>query len=260
MDEAQRRVESIVRGLITLSSRLPSRDIERIVESIASEEHLDLAVAYSAAASRLASRWLRWEWLCKERGVEETCSEVEEEVSRHGEGLGVVTYFNVEFKSIIVRMYRDLSPGVAVPRWVLMYAVRLEIPLVTILGGLSRAEQAARLPAFASALLYLDAVARGLYDFYNERGAQVASATAAYLYWEVLRPCTVFADAAARVLAAHRAYEVWRRVREETRERGEPPPPRRSIEEACSIFSRELLRQLSERRRRSEAAGGEGPS
>jgi hypothetical protein len=204
----------------------------------------DLAVVYLATASRAMSEWLRWESRCKDRlGYEEAyCRRVEREVSSGDEGLGVVSYFNTELKKIIVRIVRDFSPGIGVPPWVVYYSLfRLRDPVTLHLAKLGPEEQLVRAPLYAGLVRLLDAVAAGLEEHYREKRSEIAATTGAYIYWELVRPVSVFADAFEEVVSVEPPSAATS-LREEARSTGIVTGLRAMLEKVHEHYLRALAR------------------
>ncbi|KSW11296.1 hypothetical protein CF15_00005, partial [Pyrodictium occultum] len=105
-----------LRGFIRELAGLPAGQFAEVVKALEEPGTLDLAVLYAASVPRITSLWLIWEDYCRGRGSgRRVCREVQSIVEGAGPGMGVVTFFNREVKSLIVKSFNDLSPGILVP-------------------------------------------------------------------------------------------------------------------------------------------------
>jgi len=136
-----------IKGFIEDIAGLPSDQFMHIIQAIQERDVADLATLYMVAVARLSSLWLIWEDYCREKRDEPVCGEIRSMVEHAGRDMGVVTFFNGEIKSLIVKLFYDLSPGILVPGWVFAYSARIGKPIAQKLRELDMAEQAAPCPA-----------------------------------------------------------------------------------------------------------------
>jgi len=220
VDEVEARLVSRVTERLNklLNSGLGATDY--LLEAV----DVEVAVVYAALTLRVAEEWLRWEAACKDHVLrlgEAYCGEVERSASSGDPGQGVVSYFNTELKRMLIRIVRDFAPFPELPPWVVFYSTfRLREPVVVHLARLGPGEQLLRVPAFAAITAVLDAAVSGLEEHYKEKRADIASTTATYIYWELVRPLALFADAVERLTDARRASSLRARIKETTRRRG----------------------------------------
>ncbi len=208
---------------------------------------IDLAVAYSASLLRVLEEWLRWEATCKDRRLPERsgyCSEVERRVSSGDRTVGVVSYFNTELKRMLVRLVRDFAPLPELPSWVIFYSTfQLREPVVLHLAKLGPGEQLLRAPAYAAVISLLDSAARGVEEHYVGLDAPIAATTASYIYWELVKPLSVYVDAYERVTGIE-AHGLREKVRQETREKGQLRGARLYLEALYRLYARGLMRAI----------------
>lgn len=175
-------------------------------------QELDLAALYARALSSVVETWLEWSALCSggRRGGE-LCRRLEEEARRSSQLMGVVTYLNTRLKTLLVKFFEDFSPGVEVPRQVVVYAVRAGYGLMERLASLSLEDQLERLPYFASVA---DVVLENyLAARMRHRGSPVAEATADYIGGEVLEPAFAPARRLAEALGVRSSGGLRERYR-----------------------------------------------
>jgi len=201
LEEQRVLADSVQRALYQLvqeAASLSSQDFARLLHVLDTLD-ADIAAPYVALVTGSMEKWLEWERACKDgQGPRSVCIEVERMVRDQEPGIGVVSFFNSRVKTGIVRIYGDLSPGIAVPRWILYYtAFVLRESIVMRLRGLGLVEQVARIPVFIAAMKLVESRARGLLERY--RGG-VAGATASYLYGEVVGPAAMPALAMEKAL------------------------------------------------------------
>lgn len=244
MEEAWALMDSVQRALHQLlreAARLPAPEFDRLLDALYTLE-ADIAAPYVAVIAGSMEKWLEWEHACKDgQGPRSVCREVERLVRDQEPGMGVVSFFNSRVKTGIVRIYGDLSPGIAVPRWILYYtAFVLREPIVAKLRGLDLVEQVRRVPLFTAAMRLVESHARRLLQRY--RGG-VAGATASYLYGEVIEP------AARPALAIENAL-------------GATPGPALlsarlvdAVDKLATLYRDALLRRLLIARKEAEEAG-----
>lgn len=244
-----------IKNLLEDIAKLPNEQFTRVVQAVQERDVLDLAVVYTAAVTRLSSLWLIWEDYCRESVSKPICAEIKEIVEHAGRGMGVVTFFNGEIKTLVVKLFHDLSPGIFVPGWVLAYSVRLGRPLASKLRELGIEEQAARLPGFVASFYVLDAMEKAMLDYYSSKGSDFAYATAGYIYWEIIKPCTLLPEVFAEGIGSTTGlpqlhYRVYIEVQESLL-RDDTQPPKidyveyigQALKEAKEALMEELKRK-----------------
>lgn len=198
-------------AVLVAASRSLERMVREILQSVTSEEFggvingieeavlLDISRAYLSAITAAVERWVSWAHRCQDAGGGTSfCREVEEEARESDRSIGVVSYFNRIVKSLFVKAYRDLSPAVLLPRWVILYANRIGVPLLHELRSLDPGEQLVRLPHLAATLHMLRSRVRVLSSSYPRDS--IAGATLAYIDYDLLEPAYVMPSALARLL------------------------------------------------------------
>lgn len=194
----------VLRRFIDDVASLDSREFAAVVEALSSTDLDDVAAAYVVSVLRLIHLWLIWEDHCRPLTRRDTvrrqsvCGEIEEFMRAGGAGdMGAATYFNMEVKKLLARMYVDLAPGILVPGWLLNYVSRVEPEAAEKMKELGIEEQVKRLPVFSSAVVVLDAAVKAMLDYYGEKRSEFAYAVAGYVYWEIVRPYSYIAEVLA---------------------------------------------------------------
>lgn len=213
---------------------------------------VEIATVYAAAALRVVEEWLRWEAICKDRVVRASsdyCEEVARSVMHGDNGQGVVSFFNSELKKILVRIVRDFAPFTELPPWVIFYSTfRLRDPVTVHIARLGPGEQILRVPAFAALVAVLDSATRGLLEHYQESGAEIAAVTAEYIYWELMRPLSLFADVLERHLdAVSKAAELREELREAARSSGRTGPLGKQLARLYNIYAAAIVDIMKKR-------------
>jgi len=205
------RYRARVRGFFSELASLPIREFDSVAKSLYEELDTDLALVYLSSISRMSVLWLIWEDYCRSSAARysEICKRIEDELvgdsaPRVG---GVSSFFNASIKSLIVKMYADLSPGIVIPSWIVTYSSFTGDKLVLHLAGLSLSEQLRRFPLFTAILGVMDPVLRALLDYYSTKGSDFAYVAAEYIYWEVVRPCTLLYSVAVDELQCTKCEE-----------------------------------------------------
>lgn len=256
------RYANYIKSFMQDIAGLPTSQFVHVIQAIQEKETLDLAALYTVAVSRLSSLWLIWEDYCREGSAKPVCGEIRSMVERAGRDIGVVTFFNGEIKSLIVRLFMDLSPGILVPGWVFAYSTRIGQPLARKLRELDVAEQAARLPGFVASLYTLDAVENALLDYYSSKGSEFAYAAAGYIYWEIVKPCSLLAEVFVEAFAASTRLpqlrqEVYQKVMDSLLS-DDTAPPRLDYKKAIWAALEEARGALMEELKRERLLRGDG--
>jgi hypothetical protein len=184
----------VIRDFLRDLSQLSPEDLSRVIDRARSADDTDIVAFYAMSATRLISNWLKWEERCSDKSSssnERFCKEIEESARSHDKSIGVVTYFNSNLRRLLVKFYNDYSPGLLVPRWIIMYSIRMGMPLVDFLKKLDMVEQAIRLPYFLSFIDYIDSLTYHKLRFYSSSNNEFAYLTSLYIYNEVVEPCSV---------------------------------------------------------------------
>ncbi|ABM80268.1 hypothetical protein [Hyperthermus butylicus] len=209
-----------LQGFIEDVARLPADMFSRVIEQIESRELDDIAGVYATSVLRLSHLWLIWEDKCRPRvrsrrtTQHPVCRDIEDFMTAEGgTEVGAATYFNMEIKGLIAKMYGDIGPGLLVPSWVLNYSHRTDGEIVERLRSLSVEEQAARLPVFTASIYVIDAGVKAMMDYYAGKRSDFAHAVAGYLYWDVVKPCSYIADVFVEsILGGRELREQYGRV------------------------------------------------
>lgn len=106
-----------------------------------------------------------------------------------------MSFFNTELKTLLVKMYRDFSPGIVIPRWIVFYSSRVDRGILDYLRALPIEEQVNRVPMFVALLYLLENVCRAIVDYYASKKSEYAYTSASYIYWEIIKPATLFSEA-----------------------------------------------------------------
>ena len=193
---ASRSLERLLRETL---EAMGSDEFREVIHGIEEAVLLDVSKAYFSAITSAVERWVSWAHRCQDAGGgTDLCREVEEEVRAVDRGIGAVSYFNRIVKSLFVRAYRDLSPAVLIPRWVIFYAGRIGVHLLHELRGLSPGEQLLRLPHLASTIYTVRQRIQALSSRYPVDS--IAGATLAYIDYDLLEPAYVLPAALARLV------------------------------------------------------------
>ncbi len=185
---------SIIRDFLKDLSHLSPEHLSRIIDKVRSTDESDIVAFYAASATRIISNWLKWEETCSDRSSirnERFCKEIEESIRSYDKNIGIVTYFNSNLRRLLVKFYNDYSPGLLVPRWIIMYSIRMGMPLLDSLKKLDIVEQAIRLPYFLSFIDYIDSLTYSKLKFYSSSDSEFAYLTSLYIYNEVVEPCSI---------------------------------------------------------------------
>jgi hypothetical protein len=255
-----------LRRLIEDIASLESSEFSRVIEALESNDLDDVASAYVVSTVRLIHLWLIWEDHCRgsRRGVGResrwnVCSEIEDFMRSGGAGdMGAATYFNMEVKRLLARMYTDLAPGILIPSWLLNYINRVEPEAANKLRDISLADQVKRLPVFSSATIVLDSAVKAMLDYYGEKRSDFAYAVAGYVYWEIVRPYSYIAEVLVtttlKVDEARKTYgDVYLATLKALREDDTKPveaPFARAVRELTEVLRRKLLEALKNTRLR----------
>ncbi len=265
-DPVYQRYRVRVRSFFTEIVSLPIREFENVASGLDEPPETDLASIYLSGITRTSMLWLIWEDYCRGNTARyiEACRSIEAELvgsmeTRIG---GVSSFFNTTIKSLIAKMYADLSPGIAIPSWIVTYSSFAGDKLVLRLASLPLGEQLRRLPVFASALGVVDPVFRALLDHYSTKGSDFAYVAAEYMYWEVIRPCTLLYTAVVDELGCSSCEDIAKNIYTvvlSSLEEDDTEPPRIGIKAFLDRFLHELrrhtLRKLREERLRALKVG-----
>ncbi len=265
-DPVYQRYRARLRSFFTEIVSLPMREFENVANGLDEPPETDLASIYLSGITRTSMLWLIWEDYCRGNAAQymETCRSIEDELvggteTRIG---GVSSFFNTTIKSLIAKMYADLSPGIVIPSWIVTYSAFVGDKLVLRLASLPLGEQLRRFPLFASVLGVIDPVFRALLDYYSTKGSDFAYVAAEYMYWEVIRPCTLLYTVVVDELGCARCEDIARNVYLvvlSSLEEDDTEPPRIGTKTFLDKLLHELrnhtLRRLREERLRALKIG-----
>jgi hypothetical protein len=232
---------------------MPLQGFDEVVRVLEESSEPELAAIYVSMISRTAGLWLVWEDYCRSASSEfmGLCRDIEAAISESGTRIGgVSSFFNSSLKKLLVKMHADLSPGIVVPAWIITYSSFTGDKVVLHLAGLHPSEQLRRLPYFVAALGTLDAILKAYLDYYLTKGSDFAYITAEYIYWEVVKPTTLFFDAVVDELSCGKCINTRKDLYElvlSALEENDTEPPHLSPKVYIASLSREVQRVLYRR-------------
>ncbi|GEM_PF-3026457 len=185
----------IIKNFFSDLAELPPNSFSKIIESLERSTDYELAVIYTRLILSSISYWLQWEDECRENSTRGVCKEIIDIVKERGAGLGIVSFFNTELKTLLVKMYRDFSPGIVIPRWIVFYSGRVNRGILDYLRTLPVEEQVSRIPVFIALLYLLESTCKAIVDHYASKKSEYAYTSASYIYWEIIKPATLFSEA-----------------------------------------------------------------
>lgn len=170
---------------IELLMSLSAREFKDITFSLEVGGKEDLIALHLASFTRTSLAWLEWEKNCRNKLWKKECKDVVEAVEETG--LGVATYYNTTLKTLVVKACIDLAPDWLVPYWVKWFAHHNGLKELFELHKLDTREQLNRLVDYPIYAYMLHGIGKALVEEF-ERVGGTSSATAMYIYWDIIEP------------------------------------------------------------------------